>query len=140
MTLLTWKIPLGIPYKLGGGNRFDYQLLPAHQRMGALRAASGENEPSSPTLGKLAMNRKVRGKERQTRKKAAFGGHKPSGLDNHLRASLSFKAGQKKDLNQTKLLFTDSLPIVELFEFHSKPSRFKSSRILLEENRVLIAY
>ncbi|KAM1721727.1 hypothetical protein ACFX13_024382 [Malus domestica] len=27
--------------------------------MGALRAASGENEPSSPTLGKLAMNRKV---------------------------------------------------------------------------------
>ncbi|KAM1873220.1 hypothetical protein ACFX13_007079 [Malus domestica] len=61
--------------------------------MGALRAASGENEPSSPTLGKLAMNRKVRGKERQTRKKAAFGGHKPSGLDTLTPGSLPLETG-----------------------------------------------
>ena len=72
---------------------FDYQLLPAHQRMGALRAASGENEPSSPTLGKPAMNRKVRGKERQTRKKAAFDEHKPSGLDTLTPGSLPLETG-----------------------------------------------
>lgn len=43
MTLLIWKIPLGIPYR--AGHRFDCQLLPAHRRMRALRVEKKTSHP-----------------------------------------------------------------------------------------------